>query len=72
MPSDYAVRDSSLVWKSSDESIVKVKDGEIDPVGIGSAIVTVSLNSNPSINAEIPIIVGLNPPLSRPHKLENY
>lgn len=60
-PSDYAVRDSSLVWKSSDESIVKVKDGEIDPVGIGSAIVTVSLNSNPSINAEIPIIVGLNP-----------
>lgn len=61
LPSDYAVRDSSLVWKSSDESIVKVKDGEIDPVGIGSAIVTVSLNSNPSINAEIPIIVGLNP-----------
>ncbi|MGI6047488.1 MAG: discoidin domain-containing protein [Petrimonas sp.] len=60
-PSDYAVRDSSLVWKSSDESIVKVNNGEIDPVGVGSAIVTVSLNSNPSIKAEIPIIVGLNP-----------
>ncbi|MFA7105590.1 MAG: Ig-like domain-containing protein [Dysgonamonadaceae bacterium] len=61
LPSDYAVRDSSLVWKSSDESIVKVKDGEIEPVGIGSAIVTVSLNSNPSVNSEIAILVGLNP-----------
>ena len=61
LPSDYAVRDPSLVWKSSDESIVKVKDGEIETVGIGSAIVTVSLNSNPSINAEIAIIVALNP-----------
>ena len=60
-PSDYAVRDSSLVWKSSDESIVKVNHGEINPVGVGSAIVTVSLNSNPAIKTEIPIIVGLNP-----------
>lgn len=61
LPTDYAVKDSSLVWKSSDESIVKVKDGEIDPVGIGSAIVVVSLNSNPSITSEIRVIVGLNP-----------
>lgn len=60
-PLDYAVRDSTLIWKSSDESIVKVKDGEFDPVGIGSAVVTVSLNSNPAINTEIPVIVGLNP-----------
>ncbi len=61
LPSDYGVRDPSLVWKSSDESVVKVADGEIEPVGTGSAVVTVSLNSNPSVNAEIAIIVALNP-----------
>jgi uncharacterized protein YjdB len=61
LPLDYGVKDPSLVWRSSDESIVKVTDGEIEPVGIGSAVVTVSLNSNPSVNAEIAIIVALNP-----------
>lgn len=61
LPSNYDVRDPSLVWKSSDESIVKVTDGEIEPVGIGSAVVTVSLNSNPDVFTEIAVIVGLNP-----------
>lgn len=61
LPLDYGVRDSSLVWKSSDESVVKVTDGEIDPVGLGPAVVTVSLNSDPSIKAEIALIVALNP-----------
>lgn len=61
LPSDYGVRDPSLVWNSSDETVVKVTDGEIDPVGIGSAVVTVSLNSNPSVYTEIAVIVALNP-----------
>lgn len=61
MPTDYGVRDASLVWESSDESIVKVTNGEIDPVGLGSAVVTVSLKSNPSVSAEIGIMVALNP-----------
>jgi uncharacterized protein YjdB len=61
LPTDYGVRDPSLVWTSSDESVVKVTDGEIEPVGTGSAVVTVSLNSNPSVNAEIAIIVAFNP-----------
>ena len=61
LPSNYEVRDPSLVWSSSDESIVKVTDGEIEPVGIGSAVVTVSLNSNPSVYTEIAVIVALNP-----------
>lgn len=60
-PADYGVRDPSLVWNSSDESIVKVTDGVIEPVGIGSAVVTVSLNADPSVSAEIAIIVALNP-----------
>ena len=57
-PANYGVRDPSLVWESSNESIVKVTDGEIEPVGIGSATVTVSLNSNPSIKSEIAINVS--------------
>lgn len=61
LPSDYGVRDPSLVWNSSDESIVKVMDGEIEPVGLGSAVVTVSLKSNPSVNTKIAVIVALNP-----------
>lgn len=63
LPADYGVRDPSLVWTSSDESVVRVTDGEIEPVGTGSAVVTVSLNSNPSVKAEIAIIVALNPAL---------
>lgn len=61
LPLDYGVRDPSLEWRSSDESVVKVTDGEIEPVGTGKAVVTVSLNSNPSVKAEIAIIVALNP-----------
>lgn len=60
-PSDYGVRDPSLVWNSSDESVVKVTDGVIEPVGIGTAVVTVSLNTDPSVSAETAIIVALNP-----------
>lgn len=61
LPLDYGVKDPSLVWSSSDETIVKVADGEIEPVGTGSAIVTVSLKSNPSVKSEITVIVALNP-----------
>ena len=61
LPSNYDVRDPSLVWHSSDESIVKVMDGEIEPVGLGSAVVTVSLNSNPAVFTEIAVIVAYNP-----------
>ena len=61
LPSDYGVRDASLLWESSDESVVKVTDGEIDPVGLGSAIVTVTLKSDPSVSAAIGIMVALNP-----------
>lgn len=63
LPSDYKVLDPSLVWKSSDESIVKVTDGEIEPINLGSAIVTVSLKSNPAVFTDISITVGLNPAL---------
>jgi uncharacterized protein YjdB len=58
LPLDYGVKDATLVWRSSDESVVKVTDGEIDPVGNGSAVVTVSLNSNPSVYSEIAINVA--------------
>ena len=58
MPLDYGVNDDSLVWESSDESIVEVIDGEVNPLGIGTAIVTVSLNSNPEIKSNITINVA--------------
>lgn len=60
-PLDYGVRDASLVWESSDESVVKVTDGELDPVGLGSATITVSLKTDPLISAEMDILVASNP-----------
>lgn len=61
LPVNYAVRDSSLVWKSSDESVVKVMDGELEAVGTGTAVVTVSVKSDPTIFSDLTVVVALNP-----------
>ena len=38
--------DCELTWASDDEAIVTVKDGAITPVGVGSTVVTVSVEYN--------------------------
>lgn len=58
LPFDYGVKDASLIWNSSDESVLKVADGVIEPVGNGSAIVTVSHKSNPEIQSVITVNVA--------------
>jgi len=58
LPANYGMKDPSLVWKSSDESIVQVNNGELIPVGLGEVTISVSLNSNPNVKSEIVISVA--------------
>ena len=60
LPTNYSVKDPSLVWTSSNESIVKVTDGRIEGISVGEATITVSLNSNPSVKTEIQVEVAIN------------
>ena len=57
MPTNYNVKDSALVWSSDNEAVVKVSNGEFQTVSLGTANVTVSLKSNPSIKATVPVNV---------------
>ena len=61
LPLDYGVKDETLLWTSSDESVVEVTDGELNPVKTGSAEITVSLKTNPAIKATIKVLVAVNP-----------
>jgi uncharacterized protein YjdB len=61
LPTDYSVRDESLVLKSSDESIVTVTDGKLEAIGGGTATVTVSLNADPSVFTDITVTVAASP-----------
>ena len=61
LPTDYSVRDESLVWRSSNESIVKITDGKLEAIGGGTATVKVSLNADPSVFTDIAVTVAASP-----------
>ena len=46
-------------------------DGELEAVGTGTAVVTVSVKSDPTIFSDLTVVVALNP-VTRPYKLGNY
>lgn len=55
--SDTAYPDFDCLWTSSDESVVKVDDGRLTPVGIGTAIVSASANGGEQVaECEITVI----------------
>ena len=58
IPTSYSVPDASLKWESSNTSVVTAIDGNIEGIGAGTATVTVSLNSNPSIAKTISVTVS--------------
>jgi len=59
LPTNNNVKDATLEWVSSDETVVTVTNGgEIRIIGIGTAKVTVSLKSDPNIKAEIDVTVN--------------
>lgn len=61
LPTDYSVIDESLVWSSSNESIVTVTDGKIEAMGGGTATVKVSLNAEPNVFTDITVTVAASP-----------
>jgi hypothetical protein len=56
-PLNYSVKDASFQWESSNNSVVTVVDGHLEAIGGGTATVTVSLNSNPSVSNTISVTV---------------
>ncbi len=58
--SPWTLKDQTLTWTSSDESIVTVEDGVITAVGQGTATVTVTTNAAPNLTEEITVtVVGI-------------
>ena len=49
--------DGPLNWTTSNASVATVANGVVTAVGSGSAVITVSLVSNPSITADVPVTV---------------
>lgn len=58
MPADYSVKDASLMWESSNPSVVGVTNGIIEALEPGFATVTVSLNDNPSVKTDIQVSIA--------------
>ncbi|MDR2037348.1 MAG: Ig-like domain-containing protein [Bacteroidales bacterium] len=57
LPTDYSVRDESLVWASSDVSVVTATDGKLEAIGAGTATVKVSLTADPGVFKDIAVTV---------------
>ncbi|MDR1156333.1 MAG: BACON domain-containing protein [Bacteroidales bacterium] len=56
---------NTLVWESSDENVVTVTGGIVNVEGAGNAVITVSLQRDPSIKTEVPVVVGTGVYLSQ-------
>ncbi len=53
----WTLEDKSVTWESSDESVVKVVDGEVTGVGVGTATVTATTVASPNLKATCTITV---------------
>ena len=53
--------DPAVIWKSSNEKVVTVKDGKITAVKAGTATVTVSAKADEAVKAEIAVTVKEKP-----------
>ncbi len=53
----WTLTDKSVSWTSSDESVVKVIDGQVTGVGVGTATVTATTNAAPNLIASCTIHV---------------
>ena len=54
----WTLRDQSLTWTSSDESVVSVSDGLITALSQGEATVTVTTNAEPHLTETIHVTVS--------------
>ena len=53
----WTLTDKSVSWTSSDESVVKVADGKVTGVGVGTATVIATTNAAPNLTAECVVTV---------------
>ena len=59
----WTLRNKSVTWTSSDESVVTVNNGTITAVGKGEAVVTATTNASPNLSISIAITVSGIPEL---------
>ena len=60
----WTLTDKSVTWTSSDESVVKVSDGRVTGVGVGTATVTATTNAAPYLSAECVVTVEQLPTIA--------
>jgi len=72
LPENFNEKEQNiLIWQSSNLSVATVEDGVVSAVGMGSAVITATLERNPSIKLDIPTKVfkterGVNVALKKP------
>ena len=59
----WTLRDKSVTWTTSDESVVTVNNGAITAVGKGEAVVTATTNAAPNLSISIAVTVSGTPEL---------
>lgn len=57
----WTLKDQSLTWGSSDETVVTVKNGVVTALAAGSATITVTTNAAPYLSEEISVTVSALP-----------
>lgn len=54
----WSVKDKTVTWSSSDETVVTVADGLITAVGVGTATITATANAEPHPSAQCAVTVA--------------
>ena len=57
LPTDYSVKDETLVWTSTNPSVASVANGTITAVSFGSTVIRVALNADATVFNEVQVKV---------------
>ena len=63
LPANHNESNTTLLWQSSHPAVVTVTAGVVEAVDYGAATITVTLEGNPSIKAEVPVSVSRGIPV---------
>jgi hypothetical protein len=63
LPANHNESNTTLLWQSSHPAVATVNAGVVEAVDYGAATITVTLEGNPSIKAEVPVSVSRGIPV---------